>query len=155
MTRTRGFSLIEVLIAMALVAGAVAAVASLGFHGLARSDATQESGLAIALAQAKLDELRALAWGFDAAGLPIGDPALALTSLLTLNGGGAGAGDLLDRFGQSAPPASATLRRRWSITRFDAIDPDTLLLQVCVDSLRPGLRGGHRRCLASLRTRHP
>ena len=151
----RGFSLVEVLVAMVLIAGAVAMLASLGILGLVRNDASHDAGLAVTLAQGKLDELRAVTWAYDATGARVADAALAVTAPLTLGGGGVGTAELFDRFGRPAgsiPEAAFT--RRWSVTLYDTGDPDTLLLQACVDT-RAGPSGAGPHCLATVRTRQP
>jgi Tfp pilus assembly protein PilV len=153
---TGGFSMVEVLVAMVLVAGAVAGLASLGVLGLAQGDASHRAGQALALAQGKVDELRSATWGFDANGAPQSDPSLALTAPLTLTGAGTGAVDFFDRFSQSvASPSDAAFRRRWAVMIFDAGDPHTLLLQACVESVGSVEPGTSRQCVVTLRTRHP
>lgn len=154
--RNGGFSLVEVLVAMVLVASAIAGLASVGLDGLTRGDSTHRAGQALALAQGKLDELRAAAWRFDGTGAPVSDASLALTSRLTLAGGGAPAVELFDRFGQPVVAvAEAAFERRWAVTLVDAADPHTILLQACVASL-DGTEPGHgRRCVATVRSRHP
>jgi prepilin-type N-terminal cleavage/methylation domain-containing protein len=151
----RGFSLIEVLVAMLLVAGAVAMLGSLGMLGLMQNDTTHDASLAVSLAQSKLDELRAVTWAYDASGAPVADAALAITAPLTPIGGGAGTSELFDRFGQpigSTPEAIFT--RRWSVTVFDPADPDTLALNACVET-RTRASGHRPYCLVTLRTRQP
>lgn len=154
--RNGGFSLVEVLVAMVLVAIAVAGLASVGLDGLTRGDSTHRAGQALALAQGKLDELRAAAWRFDGTGAPVSDASLALTSLLTLTGGGAPAVELFDRFGQPVVAvAEAAFERRWAVTLVDAADAHTILLQACVASLGGTEPGLGRRCVATVRSRHP
>jgi prepilin-type N-terminal cleavage/methylation domain-containing protein len=154
--RTAGFSLVEVLVAMVLVAGAVAGLASLGFLGLTRGDSVHRAGQALALAQGKLDELRAAPWGFDATGTRVTDTALALSPPLTLTGGGAPAVELFDRFAHpTGTLADAAFERRWAVTLVDAADPDTLLIQACVAALGGVDAGNSRRCVVTVRSRHP
>ena len=151
-TSTRGFSLVEVLVAMVLVAGAVAMLASVGILGLVQTGTSHDAGLALTLAQGKLDELRAATWAYDGTGAPVAGVELALTSTLTPLGGGAATSEFLNRFGQ--PVGSQTLaafERRWSVSLYDAADPDTLLLQACVDTVPRGV--GH--CLVTVRARQP
>ena len=141
---------------MVLVASAVAGLASLGLIGLTRGDATHRAGQALALAQGKVDELRAAAWGFDATGAPVTDASLALTSHLTLMDGGAPTVELFDRFGQPVVAvAEAAFERRWAVTLVDAADPYTILLQACVASLGGVEPGNSRRCVVTVRSRHP
>ena len=140
---------------MVLIAGAVAMLASLGILGLVQNDASHDAGLAMTLAQGKLDELRAVTWAYDATGARVADVALAVTAPLTPGGGGAGTAELFDRFGRpvGAIPGAA-FARRWSVTLYDTADPDTLLLQACVETLA-GPSGRRPHCLATVRTRQP
>ena len=66
-------------------------------------------------------------------------------------------GRVLDRFGDPVDEEEAAgFERRWSIVRFSADDPDTLVLQVCVfarDGAAAGLLADA--CVQGIRTRKP
>src|SRR6476659_5038723 len=106
-----------------------------------------------AMAEQKLEQLRALTWGFDLAGegLPVTDTTTNLTvSPPQHNGTGLnpspsdslerntdGFVDFLDANGQwvgtgSTPPGSAVYIRRWSITPLPTNPNNTIVIQVLV-----------------------
>ena len=150
-----GFSLIEVLIATVLVCSAIAGLAHLGAIGVTQAADVQRGALALALAQSKLEELRASPWAFDATGARVSAPALLVSPADSLTEDASGFVDSFDRFGEPASPAApAIYRRRWAISPFDPVDPDTLLLQICVvPGGSPDLPADA--CVATIRTRHP
>jgi prepilin-type N-terminal cleavage/methylation domain-containing protein len=149
-----GFTLVEVIVAMVVVCTAAAGLAQLGVIATAQSGAVQRDAFALALAQSKIEELRALAWAFDPAGVRVSDPLLAASPPETLTVDTGGFVDFLDRFGHPSPPAAAAYHRRWAIAAFDPGDLDTVRLQSCVltkveasNGALPGL------CVATVRTR--
>jgi prepilin-type N-terminal cleavage/methylation domain-containing protein len=148
----RGFSLIEVLIAAGLLATALMAVAEL-FGIAARSNiAARNTTAASVLAAQKIEELRALSWGVDAAGLPTvdltsdtavsperpaGGSGLATSPIAALQTNTPGWVDYVDRSGAklaggAQPPADAIFIRRWSVRPLAASPADTLVIQVLV-----------------------
>jgi type II secretory pathway pseudopilin PulG len=152
---SRGFALIEALVAALLVATAVAGLTHLVTLGLAQSSRTRQSTVALTLAQAKLEELRALAWLFDFDGARVSSAELSTSPPATLTQNVDGWFEQLDRSGASGAPDDVThYWRRWAIAPADAADDDTLRLQVCVcTSVRPG--GATDACVWALRTRKP
>jgi prepilin-type N-terminal cleavage/methylation domain-containing protein len=85
-----GFSLVEVLVATLLLATALTTLGQL-FALSARSNIGARSTTYTAmLAQQKLEELRALTWGFDTQGLPISDTASDTTVSPEAVAGGTG-----------------------------------------------------------------
>ncbi|HUE90320.1 MAG TPA: hypothetical protein VMO26_29910 [Vicinamibacterales bacterium] len=152
---SRGFALIEALIASLLIAIAVVGFAHLVAVASAQAVMTRQSATALMLAQAKLEELRGLAWRFDADGSRVSRAELATSPPSTLVEDLDGYVERLDRFGSSAPPDDEPhYRRRWAIAPLSALDPDTLVLQVCVYSTgRAG--GAPEACVWALRTRKP
>jgi hypothetical protein len=151
---SRGFALIEALIAALLVATAVAGLAQLMAVSLARSARTRQSTTALTLAQAKLEELRSLAWYFDPAGARVSSADLAASPPGTLTHNLDGWVEKLDRFGAPGAPEAAThYWRRWAIAPV-AADIDTLALHVCVFTrARPG--DAADACTWTVRTRKP
>jgi len=156
----RGFTLIEVLVASALVVSVIGGLAQLAAKGVAQSHAARTSGGALALAQGKLEELRAAPWAYDAGGGPVSDPALAESPADTLLADRDGWCDAADEFGRQVATADvrgAAYRRRWFIARFDAANPDTLVLKVCVQSVASALAASGRpdACVSSVLARKP
>ena len=93
----RGFSLVEVVIAAGLVAGAFAALAQVLALSIATNVAARGGSAATVLAVQKMEQLRALPWGARAPGV-----------------------DYLDRIGNvlgegGASPPGAVYTRRWSV----------------------------------------
>lgn len=149
--RQRGFTLVEVLVAIAVFAAAALATGHLlvlTTHAMRHSRAQTTT---TALAVARMEELRALAWTFDANGAPESDqstdlsvspPARNGTGLLpsadgALDENTVGFADFLDERGEwigsgTEPPPRAVFVRRWSIVRADGASPDTLIIQVLV-----------------------
>lgn len=153
-----GFTLIEVLIAAALLAAACAGIVQLFVVGTASTHAARLQTSTALLAASKLDQLRALAWQYD----PLADPALTRTdqsttiaSLLPASGGpglAASPGgslsasvtsyvDYLDAQGRwlgagTAPPPSAVFIRRWSVMPLPSDPSRALVLAVLVTTVR-------------------
>jgi len=163
----RGISLLEVVFAAGLVAGAFAALAQLFAFAAADTMSARSRSAATVLAAQKMEQLRGLAWVLDTSGTPVSDtttdtaapvesPAggtgLSPSPAGTLRGNTAGYVDYLDRWGNSlggggTTPPGALYTRRWSITPLPD-RPDTLALQVVVT----GPHGSSAR-LDTLRTR--
>ncbi|PYR69930.1 MAG: hypothetical protein DMF88_04450, partial [Acidobacteria bacterium] len=74
-----GFSLIESLIAVMLMAGAIATLAQLFALSTRTNVSAHYTTFAAVLAEQKLEELRALSWGFDTQGLPMSDTSTDTT----------------------------------------------------------------------------
>ena len=144
-----GFSLIETMIATMLLATALVGTAQLMTVATKGNVAARRSTFSTALAQEKMEQLRGLAWGFDAVGLPISDyktnltvdPAgtdgvgLAPSPSNALSSNVAGYVDYLDRAGNplgggATPPLEAAYVRRWSIEPLPTNPNNTLILQV-------------------------
>jgi prepilin-type N-terminal cleavage/methylation domain-containing protein len=116
-----GFSLIEVMVASAILGCAVLSVAQLvAVSTNATVDARRVSEATL-LAWQKLDELRSLAFAFDDAGLSVTDPQLSPSPPGTLTADTDGFVERLDRL----------YRRRWAIAPA-AGNPDLLILRVRV-----------------------
>src|SRR5439155_24232113 len=69
----RGFSIIEVLMATALMVTAVASLAQLFVLSTQRNTSSKNTTFAAGLAQQKMVQPRSLPWGFDSLGLPATD----------------------------------------------------------------------------------
>ena len=157
-TSNAGFTLVEVVVALALVAGAALALAQLGTLSIVSIRTARIVTLATAAAAEQLEQLEALAWWRDGSGADDSD----LTSDLSVeppSSGGAGlqaspadslarnaAGyvDFLDAAGRwigtgSVPPAGAAYVRRWKVTAA-APGTDGRLLQVVVATVGAAAR---------------
>jgi type II secretory pathway pseudopilin PulG len=152
---SRGFTLIEALIAALLVAIAIGGFAQLLMVGSTQVFRTRQSATALTLAQAKLEEFRGFTWRFDPDGQRVSAAELAPSPPSTLQHDQPGYVEPLDRFGAPAAGEGRThYRRRWAVAPIDAADPDTLSLQVCVFS-DAGAGEAADTCVWALRTRKP
>ncbi len=158
----RGFTLVEVMVALAILAGSLFVVAQLMVVASRAADASRETTTATALAAQKIEQLRALAWGMapDGTGIedlqsdvaswpgrPSGGPGLSLSSPGTLAENTAGYVDFLDADGRwigsgESPPGAAAFLRRWSVTAADSCAPSGRVLRVAVWRRMPSRAGG-------------
>jgi Tfp pilus assembly protein PilW len=152
-----GFSFIEVMIAMMLIM--IVAMGVAGLFGLAvtSTHAARNQTSTSTLAEQKMEQLRALTWGFDTEGqnLPVSDTTTDLSQSPPTNSGGglnpspagtldantAGYVDYLDGRGAwvgtgTTPPAGAVFIRRWSIRPLPTNPNNTLVMQVLVTSVK-------------------
>jgi Tfp pilus assembly protein PilV len=119
-TNARGFSLLEALVAAALVAAAIGAVAQLAVIAASATRAARSGTMAVFLAQDKMEELRARATRLPPS--PAG----------TLERNVPAYSDFHDVRGQPIDdPDGAAYVRRWSIAR-DASRADGVVLQVAM-----------------------
>lgn len=140
------------MVATGLLAASLVTLAQL--FGLAtRSNiAARNTTYAAVLAQQKVEELRALTWGFDTQGLPISDTTSNTTVSPEQPNGGTGLSpspsnalrentsgwvDYVDRFGNKLggganAPQDAAYTRRWSIEPLPTNPNNTLIIQVLV-----------------------
>jgi prepilin-type N-terminal cleavage/methylation domain-containing protein len=138
-TDVRGFSLVEVLVAVGVLAAAVLSVVQLFATATAATASARDTGEAAVLAWQKVEQLRSLAFGTDDAGLPITDTTTDLAAAPERPVGGPGLGgspagvlardtsghvDYLDAWAQSLggggaggaqPPPGTRYRRRWAV----------------------------------------
>jgi prepilin-type N-terminal cleavage/methylation domain-containing protein len=158
-TAERGFSLLEVLVATAVFTVAIAGLAEICVTATRANSTARATTSASMLAAQKMEQLRALAWGFDALAAPLSDTTTDLSVNPVSPSGGVGltpsppgalrqntAGycDFLDTAGQplgggTVPPAGAIFARRWSVEPLPSHPADTLVLQVIVTR---AIRGG-------------
>jgi prepilin-type N-terminal cleavage/methylation domain-containing protein len=137
MASDRGFSLLEVLVAMTILAVALVALAQLVALSINATTAAHTTTLATVLARDKMEQLRSLAWDFDASGLPVADPRLAPSPADVLTHNVSGFCDFVGAGGQplgevTTPPPGAMYVRRWSIEPLSADSAHALVLQVLV-----------------------
>jgi len=162
----RGFSLVEVLVAMGLLTVVSLGVAQLFAVSARANHVAKGQTSATALAEQKLEQLRSLTWGFDAKeqGLPVSDTTTSLASdPPTSTGSGlnpspgnslqsnqTGYVDFLDGHGGhvgtgAVIPPTAVYVRRWSVQPLPTNPNNTLILQVLVSPVsneRIRLQGG-------------
>ncbi|MEO8521121.1 MAG: prepilin-type N-terminal cleavage/methylation domain-containing protein [Acidobacteriota bacterium] len=150
---SRGFSLIEVIISMALLTIVSLGVAQVFAMSARVNLVARGQTSTTAMAEQKLEQLRGLTWGFDlqGQGLPLTDTTTNLAVYpTTTNGSGlnpspadsleqntAGYVDFLDANGTwvgtgTTPPGTAMYIRRWSILPLPTNPNNTLVLQVLV-----------------------
>lgn len=153
--RSRGFTLIEVLVSTALLIAVAAGVSHLIGLATVRGHAARAQTAATILAAGKLEQLRALAWGFEDSFEPPpiersdretdlsaeppagGGPGLSLSPRGTLGRNTAPYFEYLDARGRwagssSPPPAAAVFVRRWAVSALAGGDARTIVLQVLV-----------------------
>jgi prepilin-type N-terminal cleavage/methylation domain-containing protein len=151
-----GFSLIEVLFAMVLLMVAALGAAQLFAVSVQRNAGARYQTSTTVLAAQKMEQLRALTWGFDPAqaGFPVSDTTSNLAEQpVTNNGQGlnpspgdsldlntVGYVDYLDKHGQwvgtgATPPPAAQYIRRWNIRPLPTNPNNTLILQVLVTTV--------------------
>jgi type II secretory pathway pseudopilin PulG len=157
--RESGFSLIEVLLATGLMAFALVSLAQLFALSTRNNVAARYSTLASMLAEQKMEQLRALTWGFDLLNLPLSDlstnvAAFEATGSCAAANTGASVGltpspsntlqanvdgyvDYVDENGcglggGTVLPANTVYIRRWSIEPLPTNPNNTVILQVLV-----------------------
>ena len=155
-----GFSLVETLIASALVASVLIGLAHLIAVGAHQSLRSRRAAAAIALVQSKLEELRSVTWAFDHGGTAVSGALLAISPAGSLTEDTPGYVDYVNPHGEVVAWADADLpdlARRWSIALFEASDPDTLVLHVCgyIVRARASQDDIPIACASTIRTRKP
>ncbi len=152
-----GFSLIEVLVAAVILMTGLIAVAQMFITSTHQNMEARRVTTTAVLAQQKIEQLRALTWGYDDFGLPISDFAsnIAVSPMTpsagvglqaspgdTLNTSTSGYVDYLDAYGAwvgtgGSPPANAIYVRRWSVEPLPTNPNNTLVFQVLVGRISP------------------
>ena len=146
-----GASLIEALIAVALVCSTITGVAQLLLWSRRAVWSSGAETMAVVLAAQKLEQLRMLTWEIDTNGQPITDDStdlstaepsaggsgLQASALGTLHENTSGFVDYLDSQGVwrgtgAEPPAGSVFVRRWAILPFAADPLHTVVLHVIV-----------------------
>jgi type II secretory pathway pseudopilin PulG len=138
-----GFSLVETIVATALLATAVVTLAQLFGVAVRRNVASRQTTHATILAAQKIEELRALTWGdltTDTAApveTPDGGTGLSVSPDGVLQGNTAGWVDYVDQFGRKlgggrTPLRNAVYIRRWAVQPLPADPDNTLIIQVLV-----------------------
>jgi len=89
-TAERGFSILEVLMATTILTVGLAALAQLFAISTRANFSAKTTSTAAILAQQKMEQLRALTWGFDVLGLPLSDYSSDTTVIPEAPTGGKG-----------------------------------------------------------------
>ena len=111
-----GFSLLEVLVACALLATGIVTLAQLVTVSMRANVGSRASITASTLAVQKVEELRALGWGWDANGAPVSDAALEPSPPGSLENDVGGYVDYVDEHGTRVDGAGPiAFVRRWSV----------------------------------------
>jgi len=156
---TRGFTLVETLIATGLLVTAIAGLAHLFASSVRFTRDSGQFGVALAAAQDKLEALRALRFAYDEGGEIVTDPGLTASPVASLSEDEAGCVDWLDASGAMLPGAhGAEYVRRWRITAIAADEPEAIAIDVCVFSMHSANRRDPQQadaCLATIRVRQP
>ncbi len=170
-----GFTMVEVLVAMALLALAALGVAELVAVGIRSAEAARTQTMAALLATQKMEQLLALTWRFDSAGLglpesdtasdvsydPIRSGGLGLSPSPagTLEASMPGYADYVDAAGRwvgqgSTVPSAAVFLRRWRIVPLAADPANAHAIQVLVRAVgRSAPAASADAVLTSVRTR--
>jgi hypothetical protein len=163
-----GFTIAEVIVAVGLLTTALIVLADLLALATKSNRASLQKTTAAVLARQKMEQMRALAWGFDARGLAVSDTTTDLAAFEASGdcaavGAGAGVGlsssppgalansvdgyvDYVDARGCGlgggiVPPRGAMFVRRWSIGPMPSRPNDTLVLQVVVAPVSDAMTG--------------
>lgn len=141
------------MIATLVLATALVSLAQLFALSARTNLSSRTTTYAAILAEQKIEELRALTWGFDPDGLPLSDTTTntAVSPEEPIGGAGLepspptalrentqGYVDYVDEYGNkvgtggTSPPGDAAYTRRWSITPLPTNPNNTLIIQVLV-----------------------
>ena len=154
-----GFTLIEVVVALALLVVLSLGVVSLFSVAIEAGRVASDRTIAVVLAAGKMEQLRSLEWRFelDPSGLPVprtdlvtnasldpmspGGPGLAESPAGTLDRDTPPFVDYLDRRGRwvgngASPPGNAAYVRRWAIHRLPSDPARVVAFEVLVTTIR-------------------
>jgi type II secretory pathway pseudopilin PulG len=154
--REAGFSIVEVMVATGLLASALVALAQLFAIATTTNAAARSSTLTMMLAEQKIEQLRALQYTYDRAGLPVQDTLTDLAVYPPAAAGGKGLSphtentlqantngyvDYLDPWGRTLGggtviPDGTAFIRRWSVEPLPTNPNNVVILQVLVTRQR-------------------
>lgn len=155
-----GFTLLETIVATAILVTALAGLAQLFIlSSRLTAHAGRQSGAAFA-AQSKLEWLLSSAFMYNADGDPVTDPALEPSPPEALANDVDGYFEHLDGDGQvifADESDAGVYVRRWAITALDDAIPEALVIEVCVfraPAVDTAVSGAES-CLSTIRARQP
>ena len=151
-----GFSIVEVMVATGLLASALVALAQLFAIATTTNASARTSTLTMVLAEQKIEQLRALQYTYDRAGLPVQDTLTDLAGYPPAAAGGKGLSphtentlqantdgyvDYLDPSGRTLGggtviPDGTAFIRRWSVEPLPTNPNNVIILQVLVTRQR-------------------
>ncbi len=158
---SNGFTLIETVVATAILVTALAGLAQLLVLSVRSTRDAGSHSAALIAAQGKLEALRALAFSYDAAGSPVTASEFDLRDSGSLDDDTPGAVDYVDADGAVLDPDNdghgAVFTRRWRIAPLDAFVPEAIVIEVCVFHWpAEGVAvAASEVCLATVRARQP
>jgi type II secretory pathway pseudopilin PulG len=135
---SKGFTLVEAVVAATLVATAAVVLAQLVALGATQSASHRDTSAALVAAQSKLEELRSVTWNYT---IPGSDVALSPAGALFTDTPG---------YVDHAP----LFVRRWAVTRFDPADESVIVIDVCVFAIARRAAAPEA-CVSTIRTRRP
>jgi type II secretory pathway pseudopilin PulG len=151
-TSTRGFTLIETLVATGILITALSGMAQLLVLSAQWSRQSGTGNTALIAAQGKIEALRAVDFGNDPGGAPLTDPTLQPSLGSTLQSDQAPYVDWLDSSGEPVSDLTgAAWTRRWRVSPAGGGLADAIAIEVCVFRRR-AIEA--EVCLATIRTRH-
>jgi type II secretory pathway pseudopilin PulG len=133
-----GFSLIETIVATALLATSIAALGQLFAIAIVNTSGARDTTFATVLAADKMEQLRSLTYAASPASVPVSAAGLAPSPSGALHVNTSGWVDYLDEHGTTigsdgdVPPGTVYVRR-WSIVPLPTDPADALVLQVLVE----------------------
>lgn len=154
----RGSTLVEVLVAAALLVTLVGGVAYLFVWSQRQALMAEQLSAAFLIAQDRLQQLRAAQWSWNVRGVPVDAPALAPSPPGALTSNTSGYSDIVDRTGrlvEDEAAEGAAFVRRWAIGLARASDPDALSIEVCVFRWPVADGAVPLTCLHTIRARQP
>lgn len=152
-----GFTLVETVIATAVLITALAGIAQLFVLSARFMRDASRSGAAVVAARDKLEMLAALRFGYDDDGRPVTDARLHASRQTSLHENTHSYFEWLRDDGSVGDEPGASFVRRWRITQTAANEPAAITIDVCVYSTgaansRPEQAAA---CLGSVRVRQP
>jgi type II secretory pathway pseudopilin PulG len=153
----RGFTLVETVVAAALLITVLAGLAQLLVMSSRLTRGSAAASLALMAAQDAIETLRALPFGVDAVGQLVTAAELGPSPPTSLMTNTPPFVDWIDADGVATQsPATAQLVRRWQVSRVGE-GADLIAIEVCVFTV-PATGAGPSSalsCLATVRTRQP
>jgi type II secretory pathway pseudopilin PulG len=169
----RGTTLVEAMVSVVILAVGLIGVAQMFVYSTDTNREARRVTMTSILAQQKIEQLRALTWGFDDFGLSQSDYTSDVTVTPPTSTGGIGLQpsppgtlttsttgyvDYLDAYGGwvgtgTAPPPGAIYIRRWSVEPLPTNPNNTLVFQVVVERVAPTRPESEQARQVSLKTR--